>query len=188
MWHVMSVTKHRRCSEVVLIAKKGYILCQHRTCPKSCVKIAQNNGACAAPTPWQCNIPTLWCWALGGGACLSIMDHFGLPTVLSLLVKLNYCFFVLKQHAAQYYSDCHTSTRFSLQITNIEIRVQETHIQLLRVWNWRTDHRGPRHLWRHNCKTKVIILGYKSKGVMLIWSVLNGELWHVLKVACWHPA
>ena len=134
MRHVMSITKHRRCSEVVLIAKKGYILCQRRTCPKSCgKKIAQNSGACAAPTPSQCNIPTLWYWALGGGACLSIMDHFGLPTVLSLLVKLNYCFLVLNQHAVWYYSDCHTGTGLLLQMTNIETHVQETHIQLLRI-------------------------------------------------------
>ena len=61
------------------------------------------------------------------------MDHFGLPTVLSLLVKLNYHFLVLNQHAAQCYSDCHTGTGLLLQMTNIETHVQETHIQLLRI-------------------------------------------------------
>ena len=93
MRHVMSITKYQRCSEVVLIAKKGYILCQRRTCTKSCVKIAQNNGAYAGPTQSQCKIPNLWCWALGGGTYLSIMEHFRLPTVLSFLVKLNHQFF-----------------------------------------------------------------------------------------------
>ena len=134
MWHVMSVTKHQRCSEVVLIAKKGYIVCQRRTCPKFCVKKRRRTtGHALLQLRHNATCPLYGVEHSVGARVCQLWTPLDFQQCFHFLSNSIIIFLVLNQHAARCYSDCCTGTGLLLQMTNIETHVQETHIQLLHI-------------------------------------------------------